>query len=65
MFWAHRDKDELVVKLVWRVKLVAELPVLSGLAPLSNLLCETRQIRHAACKMLSAVRDRERMCSRR
>ena len=26
MFWAHGDEDELVAKLVWRVKLVAELP---------------------------------------
>jgi uncharacterized membrane protein YtjA (UPF0391 family) len=30
-----------------------------------SLVCRTTHIHHAACKMLSAVRERERVCNRR
>lgn len=59
MFWAHRDEDELVAKLGWRVKLVAELPAgvtremevarlerdeQAGLADLGLRLAEAKQL---------------------
>jgi hypothetical protein len=73
-----------VPKLVWRVKLVAELRpgvmtetevarvevneqagvVLSALAPTSTI-CSAGREDHAASRMLIAVRERQRTCSRR